>query len=238
MAYRQQFGRFALTVHGESGTGISDALNDTKSPLNDTKRDRIARFGLSLDRRFGNLATALGADWLREDRTVLGAHLSESLGLGGASTLFANAALSWSPSPRWTFGASGRLGWTHPDGGSAILAQSRLLTSAWSLDVERAGVFSNHDSLALRLSQPLRVESGGLNLLLPVDYSYATQTAQFGVVPLSLTPHGREVITELSWRTALANGSFATSLFTRHNPGHITSLPADNGVALRWFTGF
>lgn len=238
MAYRQQFGRFALTVHGESGTGITDPLNGTKGGLNDTRRDRIARFGLSVDRRFGNLATVLGADWLREDRTMLGAHLTESLGLGGASTLFANAALSWAPSPRWTIGASGRMGWTRPDGGSAILARGRLLTSAWSFDVERARVFSDRDALALRLSQPLRVESGGLDLLLPVDYSYATQTARFGVVPLSLAPHGREVITELSWRTALASGSFATSLFTRRNPGHIAALATDRGIAVRWFAGF
>ena len=88
------------------------------------------------------------------------------------------------------------------------------------------------------MSQPLRVESGGANFLLPVDWSYADQAATLGRRSLSLAPHGREVLTELAWRAPLLRGSFATSVFYRRNPGHYAALPDDAGLALRWDRGF
>ena len=33
-------------------------------------------------------------------------------------------------------------------------------------------------------------------------------------------------------------GDAAASLFLRKDPGHYASLPLDEGVALRWSTGF
>ena len=39
------------------------------------QRDGVSGFGLSADRQFGRLETALTASWLSEDRTVLGATL-------------------------------------------------------------------------------------------------------------------------------------------------------------------
>ena len=137
----------------------------------------------------------------------------------------------------WRISAAGRLGWTRPDR-SAVIGASRLVSSAWALDVERQGVFAPGDALALRVSQPLRVESGGVSLRLPVAYDYATGTATFADRSLSLAPHGRELMGELAWRGRLANGDLAASLFYRKDPGHFASLPDDKGVALRWSTGF
>jgi len=102
----------------------------------------------------------------------------------------------------------------------------------------RAGVFGANDSLALRLSQPLRVESGGLNLQLPVDYSYETLSPVYGIRTLSLSPRGRETSAEIAWRGPLLSGSGSASLFYRRDPGHYASLPDDKGVALRWSTEF
>ena len=90
------------------------------------------------------------------------------------------------------------------------------------------------DSLALRLSQPLRIESGGLSLNLPVDYSYATLSPVMGLRRLSLSPHGRELDAELMWRGALWNGAASASLFWRKDPGHYATLPDDRGVAISW----
>jgi hypothetical protein len=106
------------------------------------------------------------------------------------------------------------------------------------LDLARNGVFANDDSLALRVSQPLRVESGGLNLELPIDYSYATLSPTYGIRTLSLTPQGREFDAELAWNGRLLMGDAAASLFIRKDPGHYASLPVDHGVAFRWSTGF
>ena len=61
---------------------------------------------------------------------------------------------------------------------------------AWALDAGRRGVFVPADSLMLRISQPLRVESGGLRLNLPVDYSYDTLIATSGIRTFGLVPTG------------------------------------------------
>jgi hypothetical protein len=131
-----------------------------------------------------------------------------------------------------------RNGWTFARGGGLVAGGSRLTSRAWSFDVAREGVFKNGDSLAFRLSQPLRVESGGLNLNLPVAYSYATLSPTYGVRTLSLTPQGREIDAELAWSGRLFMGDAAASLFLRKDPGHYADMPLDEGLALRWSAGF
>ena len=99
-------------------------------------------------------------------------------------------------------------------------------------------MFETSDSLAFRVSQPLRVESGGLKLDLPVDYSYVTLSPTYGIETLSLAPQGRELDAELAWNGRLFMGDAGASLFLRKDPGHYASLPLDEGFALRWSTGF
>lgn len=159
-------------------------------------------------------------------------------GTGGASTLFGDAGLTWRPHPTWRVGASARIGVTLPDRTDRLGGGSTLLSSAWAVDVRRQGVFGADDSMAFRLSQPLRVEGGALRFVLPVDYDYATTSARFGVVPLSLVPRGRELMGEMAWQTPLAAGWLSASLFWRKDPGHYAAVPDDRGAALRWSTGF
>ena len=99
-------------------------------------------------------------------------------------------------------------------------------------------MFVSDDSLGLRISQPLRVESGGLNLNLPVNYSYATMSPTYGIRTLALSPTGRELDAELAWRGRLLMGDGAASVFVRKDPGHYANIGTDEGVALRWSTGF
>lgn len=114
----------------------------------------------------------------------------------------------------------------------------RLVSGAWALDSSKEGIFTAADSFALRVSQPLRVESGGLRFTLPVAYSYETLTATEGLRTLSLSPKGRELATELVWRGPLWEGAGMVSLFYRKDPGHFASLPDEKGVALSWVRQF
>lgn len=237
VALRQLLGPVALTVSAERGRVVTSPLYYGDSPLRREDREAFTRIGVIADRQFGAFDAALGATMLREDHTVLGARLNTALGGGGASSLFADAVLGWRFAPGWRLGAAGRFGWTLPDRNATIIAGSRLASSAWSVDVEKQGVLG-HDALALRLSQPLRVESGGIALNLPQSWSYTSDTARYGIERLSLTPGGREIVGELAWRTALWKGALATSLFYRKNPGHFASLPDDKGVAVRWSANF
>jgi hypothetical protein len=115
-----------------------------------------------------------------------------------------------------------------------IAPGSRIVSNGWSLDLERTSLFTDGDSLALRLSQPLRVQSGGINLNLPVAYSYETLNATNGIESLALNPQGREIDAELAWRGALLGGAGSASVFYRREPGHYAGLSADKGVALSW----
>jgi hypothetical protein len=238
-AVRRQFGPWGLTLSADSGKTWSAAYMHRAAELRG-QRDRsgISDFGFALDRRFGDLSASLGLDWMREDATMLGAEFHDAFGLAGADTLFVDARAGWQFAGNWRLGAALRNGWTYARGGGSVAGGSRLTSRAWSLDLARNGVFENDDSLALRVSQPLRVESGGLNLELPIDYSYATLSPTYGVRTLSLTPQGRELDAELAWNGRLLMGNAAASLFIRKDPGHYAGLPLDEGVALRWSTGF
>jgi hypothetical protein len=208
------------------------------NPIRQRQRDGMSRFAVSVDRHVGDLETAFSASWLNEDRTVLGARLHDAFGTGGADSLFLDARAAWPVSGNWRIGAAWRHGFTHARTGGLVAPGSRLASNAWSLDMQRSNLFASGDTLALRISQPLRVQSGGLNLDLPVSYSYDTLTATNGISVLNLSPKGREVTGEIAWRGPLWSGAASASLFYRRNPGHYANAPDDRGVAVSWKVGF
>ena len=238
-ALRRKLGQWGLTLSGESGEVVSGAPLDLVDQGGSYRRRDAARgLGLALDRNFGPLDTALGLNWVSEDRTVLGARFHDAFGGGGAQSLFVDADASWQIADGWRLAAALRNGWTMPEQGAVISSGSQIYSRAWSLDVERRGVLRADDALGFRIAQPLRVENGGLNLYLPVAYSYDTLAATFGIRPLSLAPEGREIMGELAWRGPLWAGSASASLFYRRDPGHYADVPDDKGVALRWNARF
>jgi hypothetical protein len=172
-----------------------------------------------------------------EQRTLLGGRFHDAFGLAGAHAV-RRRARRVDLRPGWRLGGAVRQGWTSARDGGLVASGSDLVSRAWSLDLERSGIFADDDGLALRLAQPLRVERGTLNLLLPVGYSYETLLADYGVRSLALAPQGRELLAELAWHGPLLSGDAAASLFFRRDPGHYESLPDDKGVALRWSRRF
>ncbi len=236
--YRQVIGKTGLTVTAESGsTQFADEAN-MLSAQQLPNSGKTTRIGLALDRQFGAVNAALSLNWLREQQTVLGARFDKLLGTSGANSLFADLRGDWEFSPLWKLGLSGSIGQTRAQGSGLTIDGAKLISSAWAVDVQKSGVFGKHDAIAFRLSQPLRVESGGLSFRLPVAYDYVTGTATFGQRTLSLTPHGRELISELAWRGQVANGNLSASIFWRQDPGHYSAAPDDKGIALRFSSEF
>ncbi len=238
-AYRHALGPWGLTISTERAA----AQAPSRYSLVDTPTSRmpgvpVSRLGLALDRRFGEVDAALGASWLIERQSVLGARFHQVFGATGADSLFVDASAGWQLAPQWRLGAAWRTGLTYARGSGLAGGGSRMVTSAWAIDAQRMGLFAADDSLALRLSQPLRVENGGLMLNLPVDYSYATLAPVYGQRLLSLAPKGRELDAELAWRGRLLRGSATASLFWRKDPGHYASMPDDQGVAVSWTRQF
>ena len=235
VAYRRQFGPWGLTASSEQGKAwlggpqVQDGFLQRRREARD-----LTSFSLAADRKFGALDTTLGLTWLSEDRTVLGSYFTDAFGAGGANTLFVDATAGWRMGDGWRLGGAFRQGWTRADRVGVISAGSDVTSRSWSGDLTKQGVLAANDTLGLRVSQPLRVENGGLNLTLPVAYDYATLLPTYGTSLLSLAPQGREVDSELAWHGNLWGGDASASVFYRTDPGHIASLPDDKGVAVKW----
>jgi subtilisin family serine protease len=239
VAYRQQLGPWGVTASSEQGKAWLGGLRVQNGSF---ERNRDARdltsFSLAADRKFGALDTTLGLTWLSEDRTVLGSYFSNTIGAGGANTLFVDATAGWRMGDGWRLGGAFRQGWTRADRVGVIGAGSNFTSRSWSADFTKQGVLAADDTLGLRVSQPLRVENGGLNLTLPVAYDYATLLPTYGTSLLSLAPQGREIDSELAWHGNLWGGDASASVFYRTDPGHVASLPDDKGVAVKWARRF
>ena len=124
-----------------------------------------------------------------------------------------------------------RRGWTDFAGGN-------FQTGAYGFDLAKHGVLSSSDRLGFRLSQPLRIESGGIAMMMPTGYDYATGKVTNSLNNFSLSPSGREVDAELSYSTEVAGGWLGGNLFARRQPGHIADADTDYGAAIRYTLGF
>lgn len=236
VAFRKEFGRLAMTASAESGAVWRGDDLAAAEALRGAARERFGyhSFALSAERSVGPVDTVIGASWLTEGSSVLGATFAPAFGVGGAGTLFLDAKAGLDAGAGWRVGAAWRQGWTRMAQAGRVAAGSGLSTSAWSLDVSRANTFTEGDSFGIRLSQPLRVTGGGIGLTLPVAYDYATLLPSYGTRFIALAPAGREIDAEVAWRGPLWGGNASASLYYRTDPGHYATLPDDKGMALRW----
>ena len=233
VALRRQLGPWGLTASAETGeVWLGDMRFAQALATPDPERYAQRSFAIAADRDWGPIATTLGLTWMEEERTVLGGYFAEPLGAGGADTLFLDASARLALPDRWDIGMAFRQGYTRPWRRGAIAEGSALWSNGWSLDFGRTGMAVPGDRIGFRLSQPLRVAAGGIDLSLPVDYDYATQSATYGIRQLSLSPTGREVTGELRWSAPVLGGDAGASLYHRSQPGHRAQAPGDTGVAV------
>jgi hypothetical protein len=180
-----------------------------------------------LDKRLGSSTSlSLGMTRLDEQRSLLGGRMSEMLGGGGSSSWFVDGEARRSFGNGFTAALSARRGWTSFGAG-------QFTSSAYAFDLAKLGLFGGSDRLGFRLSQPIRIESGGLATMLPTGYDYATGLTTNGLQRLSLSPSGREIDAELSYGTRLGSGWIGGNIFARQNPGHVAGAKADVGAAIR-----
>ena len=232
-ALRHVLGNFGLTGSIEAGEARLFERSGAESIRNGTNLYPYSSVGVSMDRQIGPAKFALGANWLREDETVLGARFANFIGQNGARSLFVDGRGDLKLIGSWSLGASWRQGWTYANAGTSLSGQSLLKSNAFSVDLSGSNIITLNDRLAFRIAQPLRVTSGGLALNLPVAYDYATLATSFGARRFSLAPKGQEIASELAWSMPMQSGYFSSNLFWRQEPGHFEAAPDDVGVAFR-----
>lgn len=230
--------RQAVTLTAEGGlVGESAWQEDPVQRLQNRRDSRYQWIGASWDGAIGPAHLAAGAAWLRESDSLLGARLGSLFGAGGATSLVADASIRTDLSHGWRLGAAWRQMWTRPDR-VGLVSGGQLTSTAFSIDASKTGVVRPDDHAALRLSQPLRVQSGGLGLALPIAYDAVSGRAEFGTRPYNLSPTGRELALEASYLVPFLGGDLVANSWWRRDPGHIAALPADIGGAVRFSLGF
>jgi hypothetical protein len=152
-------------------------------------------------------------------------------GVDGSNSLFADLEARQDLGRGWSMTVMGRHGWTD-------FARGQFQTAAYSLDFAKRGLWNDGDRFGLRISQPLRVEKGGLSMMLPTGYDYATETATSTRERLSFTPSGREIDAEFSYSTGLGRGWIGANIYGRRQPGHVATAEPDLGAAIRYSLGF
>ena len=239
VALRQQTGDFGVTLTASQGEALTGAARQAQGIVGNQREGfGFTRFGIAADRQFGPLGLTLGTEWLREERTMLGAYLHDGLAPRGADSVFVDGSAALDLGDGWRLGGEGRFGTTRALAGDRIAGGSRFGSLAFSFDASKRGVWQDTDRLGVRVSSPLRVVSGGLNFDLPVSYDYATQSAVYELRRVSLAPDGRELMGELSWFGQAFDGTLAARLFYRSEPDHIRNAADDGGLMVRWSRGF
>lgn len=225
MAFRRDLGFAGLTVAAEQGK----VWQEVKTTASDAPYRWTS---MTIDRRFGeNGWGSIGLSRLDEQRTLLGGRMGGLLGGGGSASTFLDLEARRNFGNGWSTALMARRGWTDFAGG-------KFQTGAYSLDLTKFGLLGNRDRLGLRIAQPLRVEKGGIAMMLPTSYDYETESATSSLARLSFTPTGRETDAELSYSTMLGEGWFGANIFARRQPGHVASADPDMGAAIRYSLGF
>jgi hypothetical protein len=232
LGIRHDFGPLALTMTSEGG-GVYDPY-----PARRSARSAYRTNALVADRRLGRLRLGFGGSRLDEEATILGGRFSSAFSAGGSTSWFADGAASLGLGGGWGAYAGYRHGWTSIRGGDALVQGGRFSSNAFALDLTKFGAFARSDRIGLRITQPLRVRSGGLDIDLPISYDYATGEVGYQPRFLNLAPTGRELDYELSWAMPLLGGHLAANAFARTDPGHVEAMKNDIGAALRFTLGF
>ena len=229
---RHDLGPLAMTVTSEGGE-----VRDDYRPQ-PFARSGYRSVSLAADRQLGRLRLSLGASLLDEEATILGARFSSAFSQAGSRSVFADGTASLDLGAGWTAFASYRHGWTAIRGSDALVTGGQLSSNAFAFDLTKTGAFARGDQLALRIMQPLRVRSGGLDINLPVSYDYASGAVGYQQRLFNLAPAGRELVYELSYGARLLGGYLAANAVLRTDPGHIEAMKNDLGGALRFTLGF
>ncbi|MEQ8600196.1 MAG: S8 family peptidase [Devosia sp.] len=200
----------------------------------------LAGAGMTLSLPFGSGQVRLGASLAGEHGAVMGLDGGAAFDFGSGSAIGAlSLGVEQPVSPglslfgRLEYGAVARQG-----GGSGLVSNlSGLTFSGMEIGASFADALAAGDRLTLSVSQPLRIETGTVEMTRPVarmaDGSIVNQTAS-----AELASSGREIDLGLSYQARLPNqASFSLGLKHAISAGHIVGQ-SGSGLMLGYRQGF
>ncbi len=219
-----------LMTQGEDrGAETETALFNQNQPLNQPEIF-VLRSGVGF--ALGRASLRLEQGLRQETGAVFNARFGDDT---SATTAYAAIEGAWSPSAHWRLQGRLAAGLTNTDsyGFNAFAAETPTLkTTQFSVALRRAKLFSNDDALWLGVSQPLQIESGALDLILPTGFDQQTETLIFTPVTASLAPEGRRLDFEAGYRL-FAGPLGAIDVNVIHQTFGGYDLPAETTALLR-----
>ena len=96
-------------------------------------------------------------------------------------------------------------------------------SSSFGFGFIQTSIFNQNDQLTISIDQPLRVESGKLNLDVPV-YRTKQKSVIFNSLSFGLRPSGREVNSKINYSTAFKKMNFDFAIGYKADPYHMKHL--------------
>ena len=97
---------------------------------------------------------------------------------------------------------------------------SNVHSSAFGIGYLKSSIFHKRDQIIITIDQPIRIESGQLNLNVPV-YRTREKNVLFNNINFGLNPSGREINSKVEYLTSYKNIGFGMSLGYKSDPYHI-----------------
>ena len=97
---------------------------------------------------------------------------------------------------------------------------SKLYSSAFGIGFMKSSIISNNDKLILTVDQPIRIESGKLQLNVPT-YRTKEKNVLFNSMNFNLDPSGREIHTKAQYLSSYKNIGLGITLGYKADPYHI-----------------
>jgi len=97
---------------------------------------------------------------------------------------------------------------------------SKLYSSAFGIGFMKSSIISNQDKLILTVDQPIRIESGKLQLNVPT-YRTKEKNVLFNSMNFNLDPSGREIHTKAQYLSSYKNIGLGITLGYKADPYHI-----------------
>ena len=97
---------------------------------------------------------------------------------------------------------------------------TRLYSSAFGIGFMKSSIVSNNDKLILTVDQPIRIESGKLQLNVPT-YRTKEKNVLFNQMNFNLDPSGREIHTKAQYLSSYKNIGLGLTLGYKADPYHI-----------------
>ncbi len=225
-------GKGEFSIAAFYGTGQDDDRLNT---------DHDRAIGMLTEYRLADTTStrvSVQAGWMKEPSRLIGSRPIGAFGDLGTGTGFMGISARRWVTDRWTALASAYAGLSHAEiQNPGILHDvSALRSSAFSVGLVGDSIIRTRDRLAIRLAQPLRVESGNMDVRW-VSGRTRDRQARVETATLDLEPSSRQLDLELTWARPWKEGHVHMAALTSRNAGHARSED-DMALLIRYKRNF